>query len=134
MTLERCSIPDEMNLESAELPFIDLSGSYTGPISAMNLIVHGNLNFSSADPNRGEFNASGLVNLMYAKVEGWANFADVALADAFGFQFPPAYFGELRGAEPQIIALSSGRDGLRRAVCVNYFYRHFANTPARSSM
>lgn len=75
MTLERCSIPDEMNLESAEFPSLDLSGSYTGPISAMNLIVHGNLNFSSVEPNQGEFNASGLVSLFYAKVEGWANFA-----------------------------------------------------------
>jgi hypothetical protein len=75
MTLERCSISDEMDLESAEFPSLDLSGSYTGPINAMNLIAHGNLNLSSTDLNRGEFSASGLVYLAYAKIEGWANFA-----------------------------------------------------------
>jgi hypothetical protein len=75
IALIRCSVPDPMNLESAELPFIDLDGSHTGPINAMNLIVHGNLNFGNSGPDRGEFSASGWVNLVYAKIEGWANFA-----------------------------------------------------------
>ena len=75
IALIRCSIPDAMNLESAELPFIDLDGSHTGPISGWNLIVHGNLNFGRSGPDRGEFSASGIVNLSYSKIEGWANFA-----------------------------------------------------------
>jgi hypothetical protein len=81
MTLERCSIPDAMSLVSAEFPSLDLSGSYTGPISGENLVTHGDLIFGSlglnqsATLNQGEFNASGFVNLMYAKIEGTAIFS-----------------------------------------------------------
>jgi hypothetical protein len=81
MTLERCSIPEAISLVSSEFPSLDLSGSYTGPIEGENLITHGDLLFGSvglnqgATPNQGGFNASGLVNLMYAKIEGTANFS-----------------------------------------------------------
>jgi hypothetical protein len=54
ITLVRCSIPQRMYLESADLPYFDLSGSYTGRIDAPNLTVHGNLNLSSVGPRFGE--------------------------------------------------------------------------------
>ena len=74
-----------MNLESAEFPSLDLTGSYTGRINAMNLTVNGNLNLGSvegplaavAGPGAGAlgwFSASAPVNLTYAKIKGWANF------------------------------------------------------------
>jgi hypothetical protein len=44
LTLVRCWIPGEMNLASADLPSIDLSGSRTGRIDGRNLFVHGDLN------------------------------------------------------------------------------------------
>src|SRR5215472_7304277 len=63
ITLGRCSIPQRMDLESADLPYFDLSGSYTGRIDAPNLTVHGNLNLGSVGSvvlrSGGPFNASG---------------------------------------------------------------------------
>jgi hypothetical protein len=49
ITLVRCSIPQRMILESADIPYFDLSGSYTGSIYAPNLTVHGNLNLGSVE-------------------------------------------------------------------------------------
>src|SRR5262249_31824148 len=72
ITFVRCSIPQRMNLESADLPYFDLSGSYTGRIDAPNLTVHGNLNLgsvaSSGLESGGPFNAYGLVSFPYAKI------------------------------------------------------------------
>jgi hypothetical protein len=74
IALVRCSISDSMNLESTELPYLDLSGSHTGSIQAADLIVHGNLDLGEYSRAHGEFRASGLVYLAYAKIGGWANF------------------------------------------------------------
>ena len=80
LTLVRCWIPDGINLVSADLPSLNLSGSRTGGINGRNLIVHGDLNLASVtDPQGGEpgpFSASGLVSFRYAKIRGGeANFA-----------------------------------------------------------
>jgi hypothetical protein len=75
LTLVRCSIPDRMNLYSADLPHINLAGSDTGPIDAANLIVHGDLNFGNPDRDLGGFDASGPVMLSGAKIAGIANFS-----------------------------------------------------------
>jgi hypothetical protein len=68
-----------MNLESADISYLDLSGSYTGRIYAPNLTVHGNLNLSSVGDwgsgNGSPVNASGTVFLAYAKIRGWDNFS-----------------------------------------------------------
>src|SRR5215472_4522417 len=78
ITLVRCSIPQRMNLESADLPYFELSGSYTGSIYARNLTVHGDLNLGSVGSlglgSSGPFNASGIVFLESAKIRGSANF------------------------------------------------------------
>ena len=37
LTLVRCWFPAAVNLESADLPYLDLSGSYTGPINAADI-------------------------------------------------------------------------------------------------
>jgi len=67
-----------MNLESADLPYFDLRGSYTGSIYARNLTVHGDLNLGSVGSlglgSSGPFNASGTVLLESAKIRGSANF------------------------------------------------------------
>src|SRR5262249_44256432 len=76
ISLIRCSIPEPMILESAEMPLIDLGGSHTAEIYGDNIIVHGNLRFGDPTWNhsRGEFTASGVVVLEGAKVDGWAFF------------------------------------------------------------
>lgn len=77
ITLARCSIPDPTNLESAEVPYLDLGGSHTGPVHAPNLTIRGDLVFGNPlwGQDRGGFDASGLVNLVGARIEGVANFA-----------------------------------------------------------
>ncbi len=77
IVLARCSIPDRTNLESVDVPYLDLGGSHTGPIHAPNLTVHGDLNFGNFlwGQDRGGFDASGLVNLVGARIEGVANFS-----------------------------------------------------------
>jgi len=78
ITLVRCSIPQPMVLESTDLPYLDLSGSYTGSIHAPNLTVHGDLNLGSVEdsssPKSAPFNASGTVSFESAKIRGSANF------------------------------------------------------------
>jgi hypothetical protein len=78
LVLVRCSIPDEMNLESADLPYLTLSGSHTSRINALNLVVHSDLNMTAlADPlgNPVAPFESDMVNLQNAKIRGEATFA-----------------------------------------------------------
>jgi hypothetical protein len=49
MALVRCSIPEPINLESANIPQIELSGSYTAEIHAIDLNVRGFLNFGAGE-------------------------------------------------------------------------------------
>jgi len=46
LELVRCSIPEEMNLESADLPSLNLGGSRSGRIDGQNLTVHSHLNLA----------------------------------------------------------------------------------------
>ena len=62
ITLRRCSIPELMNLSSAEMPTLDLGGSYTGPIHAQGIGV---ANYLGLGP---DFHAKGIVNLMNANL------------------------------------------------------------------
>src|SRR5215469_6699916 len=76
LLLERCSIPEDMNLDSADLPSLNLAGSYSTRISARNVTVHGDLNMSAVEigpANRGPFE-SDMVNLLNAKIRGEAYF------------------------------------------------------------
>src|SRR6202040_227178 len=43
LTLARCSFPEQIVLEFAELPGLDLSGSYTGEINGRGMHVTGNV-------------------------------------------------------------------------------------------
>jgi hypothetical protein len=76
LVLVRCSIAEELNLDSASLPSLNLNGSYTGRISAQNVTVYGDLNMSAVEigpVNRGPFE-SDMVNLLNAKIRGEAHF------------------------------------------------------------
>jgi hypothetical protein len=68
IALVRSSIPAATNLDSAEIPSLDLQGSYTGEINAVSLNAHSSVNLS------GEFHASGVVNLSLVKADEF-NFA-----------------------------------------------------------
>src|SRR5215472_2093085 len=90
LLLERCSIPEDMILDSADLPSLNLAGSYTGRISARNVTVHGDLNMSAVEifpVNRGPFESE-MVDLLNAKIRGEAQF--------FGAHF---HYSEKRAAE-----------------------------------
>lgn len=98
IALVRCSIPGRMNLESVDIPYLDLRGSHTGSVHALNLTVHGDLSLGeSIGQNRGGFDASGLVNLLGAKIEGIANFS--------GGHFRYAEDSSQPWADPQKLAL-----------------------------
>ena len=70
----RCAIPDRIELASSEIPYLNLNGSYVGEVFANDLSVHGDLSFASdeawSELTNGTFDASGLVNLYGAKVDG----------------------------------------------------------------
>ena len=75
----RCAIADRIELASSEIPYLNLNGSYVGEVFAPDLSVHGELSFASdeawSDLNNGTFDASGLVDLYGAKVDGALDFA-----------------------------------------------------------
>lgn len=72
----RCLIPEQINLDSAEIPKLNLSGSSTGEIFAQNLVVAGDADIGSDGIDYGgPFRASGEVYLWGARVGGSANFA-----------------------------------------------------------
>jgi hypothetical protein len=64
LVLRRCAIPAGMNLERAETRFISLEGSFSGPIRAAGLIVHGAIHLGNG------FRADGEVGLYGANISG----------------------------------------------------------------
>jgi hypothetical protein len=62
ITLRNCSIANPMNLASAQIEDLDLSGSHTGPIHAESIEVSDTLRLSNG------FHASGQVNLAVARI------------------------------------------------------------------
>ncbi len=64
LALARCSIPERIVLEFAELPGLDLSGSYTAEIDGQGMHVTGNVVFSEG------YHASGEVVLDTARIDG----------------------------------------------------------------
>ena len=83
LILVRCWIPQPIDLEAAELPSLDFSGSYTSRINARRVFIRGNLYLGSVtgpfSPLGGDllapFSASGTVDLTVSKILGAANFA-----------------------------------------------------------
>jgi hypothetical protein len=76
ITLRRCSIPELMDLSEAEIPTLDLNGSYTGPIRAGDIDVAKSVRLGLG------FHAKGTVNLSFA------NLGDIAAVDGH-FQWSP---------------------------------------------
>lgn len=73
----RCLVPEQINLDSAEIPKLNLNGSTTGEIFAQNIVVEGDADIGSDGIDYGgPFRASGEVYLWGARVGGSANFAD----------------------------------------------------------
>ena len=74
----RCAIPDRIELASSEIPYLNLNGSYIGEVFAPDLSVHGELSFANdeafSDLTDGTFDASGLVDLYGAKIDGALDF------------------------------------------------------------
>ncbi len=62
IVLRNCSIPDAMDLTSTSIGYLDLSGSYTGPIRATSINVADYLGLGNG------FHASRQVNLVSAKI------------------------------------------------------------------
>jgi hypothetical protein len=64
LVLNHCSIPERIHLSSADVPQLDLNGSYIGELDGEGLYVHGQLYLGYG------FHASGEVGLQNAKVDG----------------------------------------------------------------
>ena len=64
LALARCSIPERIVLEFADLPALDLSGSYTGEINGHGMHVSGNVVLASG------YHASSEVELDTARIDG----------------------------------------------------------------
>jgi hypothetical protein len=77
--LIRCSIPEAMSLDGADIPALDLAGSYTAEISAIDLNAHAFVSLGdirhllpavhAQQAGHGEFRASGVVNLSIARAD-----------------------------------------------------------------
>jgi len=65
LVLNHCAIPERIHLHSADVPQLDLNGSYTGEIDGEGLNVHGELLLGYG------FHASGEVVLADAKIDGY---------------------------------------------------------------
>jgi hypothetical protein len=65
LVLNHCAIPERIHLHSADVPQLDLNGSYTGEIDGEGLNVHGELFLGYG------FHASGEVVLQDAKIDGY---------------------------------------------------------------
>src|ERR1700676_4521065 len=75
LALVLCSIPEQMNLESATLPFFDLNGSRVGEIFGLNMFVEGDLDIGYDNNNDfPDLWASGEVYLEGIKVGAGATF------------------------------------------------------------
>jgi len=101
IALVRCSIPEVIVFDYADMPSLDLSGSDTAGFSGISLNAHAFVNLGS-DPrtNVGGFMASGLVNLSLAK------------ADNFYFQGGHFHFS----AAPYHGFYGFGKSGLKEAL------------------
>jgi len=69
IALVRCSIPEAMSLEAADIPSLDLEGSYTSEIWAPSLNAHAFVRMAAEQHGHGEFHASGVVILSTAKAD-----------------------------------------------------------------
>ena len=74
IVLVRCSIPERISMEQAQIPFLDLNGSHTGAIFAQSLVVAGDLDIGWDNHDYGNFEASGQVWLESARIGGGATF------------------------------------------------------------
>ena len=74
IALLRCSIPERISMEQAQIPYLDLNGSHTGAIFAPSLAVAGDLDIGWDSHDYGKFEASGQVWLDYARIGGNATF------------------------------------------------------------
>ncbi len=74
LALLRCSIPERIWMEQAQIPFLDLNGSHTGAIFAPSMTVAGDLDIGWDNHDYGPFQASGQVWLESAKIGGGATF------------------------------------------------------------
>jgi len=90
LALARCSIPERIVLEFADLPALDLSGSYTGEIDGTGMHVTGNVILANG------FHASGGVALNSARIDGDLNCAE----GNFRHSDPPSPY-----ADPTKVAL-----------------------------
>jgi hypothetical protein len=76
IALLRCSIPERISMEQAQIPYLDLNGSHTGAIFAPSIVVAGDLNIGWDNHDYGNFEASGQVWLESARIGGSATFGD----------------------------------------------------------
>jgi hypothetical protein len=74
IALLRCSIPERISMEQAEVPYLDLNGSHTGAIFAPSLVVTGDLDIGWDNHDYGNFEASGQVWLESVRIGGSATF------------------------------------------------------------
>jgi hypothetical protein len=74
LALLRCSIPERISMEQAQIPFLDLNGSHTGAIFAPSMVVAGDLDIGWDNHDYGSFEASGQVWLESARIGGAATF------------------------------------------------------------
>ena len=74
IALIRCSIPERISMEQAQMPYLDLNGSHTGAIFAPSLSVAGDLDLGWDNHDYGNFQASGQVWLESARIGGSATF------------------------------------------------------------
>jgi hypothetical protein len=74
IVLIRCSIPERISMEQAQIPYLDLNGSHTGAIFAPSIVVAGDLDIGWDNHDYGNFEASGQVWLESAKIGGGATF------------------------------------------------------------
>jgi hypothetical protein len=74
IALLRCSIPERISMEQAQIPYLDLNGSHTGAIFAPSLVVAGDLDIGWDNHDYGNFEASGQVWLEAARIGGGASF------------------------------------------------------------
>jgi hypothetical protein len=67
LLIRKCVLGDRIRLVAAELPHLDLNGSYVSEIDGKGLIVHGDLNLADG------FHAAGETRLENAKIDGELN-------------------------------------------------------------
>ena len=121
LTLVRCSIPEKMNLDSAELESLDLNASFTGEIYAPRLVVIGDADLGWDGQDYGnKFQASGEVDLDSAQIGGgtgltlgFAKFHKSAKPLVGGYTGPPpaVYLSDISVKGGVVLGFSSEFDG-----------------------